>query len=322
MGIFDFLFGKKPKRPEVPEPASNPYQPQTIQGQAYTPTQERYDVSGALNPQSASNLNYSMDQGAESALRDVLLNRMLGNYQKGLPILEQGYRNAVLGRAKSGLDESAMESSNMLSERLNSMNLLGSTAHGTGLGDIQKERLRGLTDVENNLVQQELGQLNSAISGAFNLNDALAQRAARELGAKQWGMGFDTQNKQWAANFLSGENRNQFNSNWNSQMDANRFNQSERSMQNSTNQRNNEFAYNARNAQYENDMNRRNVMIGNALGLAGDIAKPLAFGIPGTEWGGLVGTLTKRKNRFSGASSRYGARGEPFGGAGAYGSIR
>jgi hypothetical protein len=124
---------------------------------------------------------------ASTALQNVLIKRMLGNYQQGKPILDQNYRNAVLGQAQRSADQQAQESSRQLGEQFNQYNLLNSSAMGTGQGLIQRERQREVADSADKLTQAELGQLNNAISGAQSYAGLQGQEGARKLAADQFG---------------------------------------------------------------------------------------------------------------------------------------
>lgn len=182
------LFSKKAKQPV--------YQQQQFNGQ--------YQQDDGSSLPSADYEQFGFDpqeQDTGNALFQTVVGRQLNNYNQGKPILDEGYRNAVLGQAKRSFDLSAGESGNQVNEQFNKLNLLGATGHGQALGEVQRSRLHGLADIEDNLVQQELGQLNNATGQALSLQGAFAQRAndrfRNNLAGTQFGFGAGMQRAQF-----------------------------------------------------------------------------------------------------------------------------
>ena len=173
------LFSKKAKQPKYKEESfgqqyGQQYQPADAQ---YQPTSDADLPQLGQLPTAPQYQPDAQEQGTGNALFETVVGRQLANYNAGRPILDQGYRNAVLGQAKRSFDLSAGESGNQVNEQYNKLNLLGATGHGQALGEVQRSRLQGLGDIEDQLTQAELQQLNNATQQGMSLQNAFAQRA-------------------------------------------------------------------------------------------------------------------------------------------------
>lgn len=188
------LFSKKAKQPAYKQQSFNgSYQPQEFNGSYQQAGEADIPQLGQLQgaPQ------YQQDQqGTETgnSLFQTVVGRQLANYNAGKPILDEPYRNAVLGQAKRSFDLSANESGNQVNEQFNRLNLLGATGHGQAMGEVQRSRLHGLADVEGGLIQQELGQLNNATGQAMSLQQMFQQRGNDKFRNNLAGAEFDRGN--------------------------------------------------------------------------------------------------------------------------------
>ena len=191
------LFSKKAKQPA--------YQQQAFNGQY-----QQADESQLPNANVPEYGFDSQEQETGNALFQTVVGRQLANYNAGRPILDEPYRNAVLGQAKRSFDLSAGESGNQVNEQYNRLNLLGATGHGQALGEVQRSRLHGLQDIEDSLVQQELGQLNNATNQGMQLQNAFAQRANNKFNANLAGAQFGFGAGMQRANFGQQERQNAF----------------------------------------------------------------------------------------------------------------
>lgn len=185
------LFSKKAKQP-------------TYQQQAFN---NQYQQSDGSELPDAPEYGFDpQEQETGNALFQTVVGRQLANYNAGKPILDEPYRNAVLGQAKRSFDLSAGESTNQVNENYNNLNLLGATGHGQAVGEVQRSRLQGMADIEDNLVQQELGQLNNATGQALSLQGAFAQRANNKFNGNMSTFGAGMQK----ANYGQTERQNSF----------------------------------------------------------------------------------------------------------------
>jgi hypothetical protein len=151
MGLFDTLsnmvYGKK--RP-VYQPTPAAVTPQAAP--AYRQNAQAGAVGGRLQGVLEGQLS------AAPAQRSITTMPVAGT---ALPTMPQSVRDAILGGATRSANYTADQSSSRLSETLNQMNLLGSTAQGRGLGEIERARQDQIGNARDQVTAQEFQFQNS-----------------------------------------------------------------------------------------------------------------------------------------------------------------
>ena len=154
MGLFKsikkFLFGEKPKPPPIPAPVQAPAP--VMQQAVQTPY-----VPPPPPPKSPAQLFY------ESILQ---------RHMNGQSVFGDQYRNALLDKTNRELSLQSRESSDSVNQMLANMNLLGSSAQGNALGEIERARQREMANASNNLTLQEIDFLNRAGQGSVTADNS------------------------------------------------------------------------------------------------------------------------------------------------------
>lgn len=97
--------------------------------------------------------------------------------------LPQGFEEALLGQAQRGVQDDTQRAQGAVSERLNRMNLLGSSAQGRAFGEIGAQGQRSMTDARDNLTQARLGSYQNTLALGQQVANGLADRAAKRYAA-------------------------------------------------------------------------------------------------------------------------------------------
>ena len=140
---------------------------------------------------------YQPEAGDNLSSLGALFSQLLNQYQTTGSATAPGVEEAMMDEARRGVQYDTEQASNQISEQMNRMNLLNSTAHGTAQGINQQSGLRNLLDAQSRVLQQRQANAAKMMNFGSGLTGAFAQRARDRVAPAQWGYGQQVGNAQY-----------------------------------------------------------------------------------------------------------------------------